>query len=140
MGWNPKADLHLLKRFLIAQSDARYNLRHRLMKPVLQRLHAFEVLRYQFHKAAVIQVPGGRDDEISGREAFLIELQNCGLLKFSNGFLGAQDRFTQRVILPEILGENLVYEVFRAVLVHFDFFQNRSEERRVGKEWRVLGY
>src|SRR5581483_1665054 len=40
--------------------------------------------------------------------------------------LGSKDRFAEGVILPEVLGEDLMYEVVWAVLVHFDFFQDHA--------------
>jgi len=66
------------------------------------------VLRHQFDEMLVIEVPGCGDNEISGNKTFLVEIENQGLLKAFHGFLGAQDRLSQRVIFPEILGEDFV--------------------------------
>ncbi len=74
----------------------------------------------------MIEIAGRGNDEIAGREALLVEIQHGGLLKGANRFLGAEDRFTERMILPEILGKDLMDQILGAILVHLDFFQNHA--------------
>ena len=78
--------------------------------------------RYQFHELFVLQVSGRADNDVSRNETLCIKFPYCSRREALYRFLGSQDRPPQRVVLPEILGEDFVDEVIGIVLIHFDFF------------------
>src|SRR5262245_48971953 len=126
MGRHTYANLHLLERFLVAQRKSRNNLGRCAVKAVCGRLHLIEMFRDQLNKLPVIQIPRGRNDEITRNETLPVEIKHKRLLKPFHGFLGAEDRLSEWMVLPEVLSENFMDEVVRIVLVHLDFFQNHS--------------
>src|SRR5205814_5097258 len=64
--------------------------------------------------------------QISGRKPLAVKIKHYRLVESSHGLLGSEDRLAQRMIFPEILGEDLVDQIVRAVLVHLDFFQDHA--------------
>src|SRR5437016_475092 len=83
-----------------------------------------EVPTDQRDEAVVIKIAGGRHDDVAGGKAVSIGVEHCVSFKALDGFLGAQDRLAQRMVLPEILGEDFVDKVVWIVLVHFDLLEN----------------
>ena len=57
MSRNADTQLHLLQRFLVAQSNARDDLGSRGMEAIVHRLHVLEVFGHEFHELVVIQIP-----------------------------------------------------------------------------------
>ena len=55
-----------------------------------------------------------------------VKIKNHRLLELLHCLLGTEDRLAQRMIFPEILGEDLMNQIVRAVLIHLDFFQNHT--------------
>ena len=96
------------------------------VEAVLHRLHVLEMFGYQFHELLMLQVAGGADDQIAGRQSAVVETQHRIALESFHRIFGAEDRLAQRMIFPEILGEDFVDQVVGAVLVHFDFFQDHA--------------
>src|SRR5581483_9011402 len=94
------------------------------MEAILDRLHMLEVLADEGDKIVVVQVPGGADDEIAGAEPLRIKAEHGIALEALYRVFGAKDRTSERVVLPKILGKNLMDEVVGTVFVHFDFFQD----------------
>src|SRR5579862_6320375 len=85
-----------------------------------------KVLDHEFHELIVIEVAGRCDNNVAGGEAVRIGFEYRIALETLDGFFGAQDRLTQRMVLPEILGKDFVDEIIRVVLVHFDLFENHA--------------
>ena len=102
----------------------RDNFRRSAVEAVAHRLHPGKVFLHQLHKVIVIQMSGGRDDYISWDKALTIKIHHRVALECLDRVAGAQDGPAQRMVFPEILGEDFVDEVVGTVLVHFDFFQN----------------
>ena len=96
----------------------------RTVEAVLDRLHVSEMFGHQFHELLVLQMPGGGDDHVSGRKTLPVEIQHRIALEFPDRVLGPQDRLAERMILPEILGEDFVDQVVGIVLVHLYFFED----------------
>src|SRR5579863_532208 len=96
------------------------------MKAVAHRLHVSKVLSHQFHKVIVIQMAGGCDDHIPRHKALAVEVHDRFALEALDRVASAQDRAPQRMVLPEILGEDFMDQVVGAVLIHFDFFQDHA--------------
>src|SRR3984957_13958065 len=94
------------------------------MEAVLSGLHMLEVLGDQLDEAVMIQIAGGRNNNVSGREAMGVSIQNGSALELLHRFFGSKNRFSQRVIFPEILREDFVDEIIRVILVHLDLFEN----------------
>ena len=61
------------------------------------------------------------------------------LIEAPHRLLGSQDRLAQRVVLEEILGEDLMHQVVGIVLIHLDLFQDDAALARnlVGVEDRM---
>ncbi len=94
------------------------------MEAVAHGLHTGKVLGHKFDEAFVIQMARRRDDHVSRRKALAIEVEDGSALEALDGVSSPQNRTSQRVILPEVLGKNFVDEVVRVVLVHLDFFKD----------------
>jgi len=67
---------------------------------------------------------GGGYDNIAGREPVGIGVEHGLALEFLYGFFGPQDGFAERMIFPEVLGEDFVDEIIGIVFVHFNFFED----------------
>ncbi len=80
----------------------------------------------QLDEAVMIQIAGGRNDNVSGREAMGVSIQNGSALELLHRFFGSKNRLAQRMIFPEILREDFVDEIVRIILVHLDFFENHA--------------
>ncbi len=80
----------------------------------------------QVDEFAVVQISRRGDDHVIRRKALPVEVEYVVLLEGTDSFLGAQNRFAESVVFPEILCEDFVDEVIRIVLVHLDFFQNHA--------------
>src|SRR5215469_13726078 len=94
------------------------------MKAVLSRRHVGKVLVHKIDEVGVIQVAGGRYDQVPWNEPLPIQIEDDWLLESSHRFFGSEYRFAQRVIFPEILREDLVHEVVGIILVHLDLFED----------------
>src|SRR5581483_10363306 len=75
-------------------------------------------------EALVIDVSGCRDHHVAGIETLRVSIHHHRLLELTNRFLGAEDGLAERVIFPEILGENFVDEIIGVILIHLDFFED----------------
>ena len=78
----------------------------------------------QFDEAVVIEITGGGDDNVAGREAVGVGFNDGRALEALHGFLRAEDRLAQRMILPEVLGKDFVDEIVWIVFVHLDLFHD----------------
>src|SRR5208282_6925256 len=85
------AELNLLERLLVAQHDARDDLRYRRVESVLRGFQVLKVLDYQADELVVVEVPGGGYDDVAGGEAVGVGFENRFTLEFLYGFFGAQD-------------------------------------------------
>ena len=80
--------------------------------------------RDQVDEGVVLEVAGGGEDHVACREALPIEADEGVLFEAADGFVGAEDGLAEGVVLPEILGKDLVDEVVGVVLVHLDLFED----------------
>ena len=83
-----------------------------------------EVLAHQTDQTLVSQVPGRRDDQVGRYVHRRVVFQHRVPMEALHRFPRAQNRFAQRMVLPEIRGKDLVHQVVRAVRLHLDLFQN----------------
>ncbi len=67
---------------------------------------------------------GGGDDHVAGHETLLVKIPHRVALELLDRILGPQDGLAQRMIFPEILGEDFVDQVVGIVLVHLYFFED----------------
>ncbi len=74
----------------------------------------------------MVEITRCGDDHVVWRKALSIKIEYIVLLKGADCFFCPQNRFSESVVFPEILGEDFVDEVIRIVLVHFDLFQNHA--------------
>ncbi len=77
-------------------------------------------------KQLMSQVPGGCDDEIGGRIRIAVVILHHLAIKALDGVARTQDRLAERMVLPEIRGEDLMHEIIGIVLVHFEFFEDHA--------------
>ena len=96
------------------------------VESVLRGLQVFEVFDYQIDELVVVEVSGGGYDDVAGGEAVSIGLEHGRALEFLHRFFGSEDRLAERMIFPEILGEDFVDEVVGIVFVHFDLFEDHA--------------
>src|SRR4029077_7195098 len=94
------------------------------MKSVFRRLHVLEMLDHQIDEGSMFQMAGSGDDDVAGRKAMAVGIEHGLALEALHGFLRPQDGLSQRMILPEVLGEDLVDKVVWIVLIHFDLFDD----------------
>jgi len=121
---NAQAKVHLFERLLVAQGDARVRVRRlfgRRRRPRRQRL---EIPARQAGHRFVFQVAGRGDDQVGRRVDGGVVIADGGLVQPADGVRRAQNRLAQRVILPEVGGEDFLHQVIRAVLLHLDLFQD----------------
>src|SRR5262245_20580529 len=72
----------------------------------------------------MLQVPCGTNDHVSRGKTLAIKRQHRVSLELANRVLCAKYGLPKWVILPEVLGEDLVDEIIGIVLVHLDLFKN----------------
>src|SRR5690349_7174555 len=85
-----------------------------------------ELLAHKLGKTLVIEASSRRDDDVSGIEESAVVVEQHRLFKLSDGLLCSQYRLTERVILPKVLGKNLVDQIVWTIFVHLDFFEDHS--------------
>ena len=83
-----------------------------------------ETARDQIDERVVFEIAGRGEDHVGAREVLAVVVEQGVLLEAAYGLLGPQNRFAQGVVLPEILGKDLVHQVVGIVLVHLDLFEN----------------
>ncbi len=88
--------------------------------------NVIEALRYQIDKGVVLQIARGGENHVVAGETLAIVIEQNILLEAAHRLLRPQDRFSQGMVLPEILRENLVHQIVGVVLVHLDLFENHS--------------
>src|SRR3954451_13654957 len=72
----------------------------------------------------MIKISGSRDNDVVGRKPVSVRVENRWPLKPLNRLFGAEDRLAKRMVLPEILCEDLVDQIIGVILVHLDFFHD----------------
>ncbi len=85
-----------------------------------------EMFDHQVHELFVLQMAGGTNDHVAGSKSLLVEIPHRIAFEFLYRVFGSQDRLAQRMILPEILGEDFMDQIVRIVLIHLDLFQNHA--------------
>src|SRR5438034_8205395 len=93
------------------------------MVAIGNRIERQETSFNQVKKTTVVQVSGCGNNDVVGRKALPVKSKQLLLLERADRLLGAQNRLAQRMVFPEILGEDFVDEVIGIVLVHLDLFQ-----------------
>src|SRR6266404_6591033 len=126
VGGYSNADLHLLERFLVSQNNLRDYFRRSAVEAIAHRFHRSKVLGHEFHKTLVVQMAGRSDNHVSRRKALPIEIEDGRALETLDCVASPENRSAEWMVLPEVLGENFMYEVVRIVLVHLDFFQDHA--------------
>src|SRR5271165_1786888 len=126
MGGKAKAKFNLFQAFLVGKNNRGKDFGLGGMKAVALRLHVLKVPGYQLDKLVMVEIPSRRNDNVAGRKAVRVSIDDGLALEALYRLLGAQDRLAQRMILPEILGEDFVNEVIRIVLVHLDLFHDHA--------------
>src|SRR5579884_2632821 len=94
------------------------------MKAIRPALQNRELLPHQLYQMLVLEIPRGANDHVVGDKETAIVIEQELMLESPYCLFCAKDRLAKRVILPEILGEDLVHEVIGIVLVHLDFFED----------------
>src|ERR1700722_1144314 len=94
------------------------------MKAILRGFQVFEMLDDEIDELIVVEMSGGGYDDVAGGKALGIGFADGVALELFHRFFRAQDGFAQRMIFPEVLGEDFVDEVIGIVLIHFNFFEN----------------
>ena len=74
----------------------------------------------------MLQIARGAHDQIAGNKTLPIGIENTRLLELFHRLLGPENRLAQGMVLPEVLGENLVHQIIGAVLIHLDFFEDHA--------------
>src|SRR5229473_1945418 len=100
------AYLHLFQRLLVSKNDLGNDSRRGAVEAIAHRLHVLEVLGDEIHKALVIQISRSCDNHVTRSKALAVEIHNRRALESPNGIASSKNRPSQRMIFPEILGEN----------------------------------
>ena len=72
----------------------------------------------------MLEIAGGGEDHVAAAETAGVIVEELLLVEAADGLRGAQDRLAERMVLPEILGEELVDEDVGIVFVDLDFFKD----------------
>ncbi len=83
-----------------------------------------KVLAHQGHQAVVREVAGGGDHQVGGRIHGAVVSADRRGIEAADRLASAEDGLAERVVFPEVGGEDLVDQVIRAVGLHFDLFEN----------------
>ena len=121
-----EADLDLLERPLALEGDMGVGGRRRVArkKGIRVRVEGTEAARDLFDERVVLEITsGGEDHGLCGEAAGMLVKKNLSR-EAGDRLGGAEDRPAERVSLPELLGEDLVDEVVRVILVHLDLFKD----------------
>ena len=128
------AKLNLLQRLLIPHVDAGRDFRRLLLEPVGAGLQRRKLRATSSTKSFVAHIPGRRDDHVIGNEEALVVVEQNSLFESLHRFLGSQNRFAERMVVPEVLREDLVDEIVGIIFVHLDLFQNHAAlARQLGR-------
>src|SRR5437868_3017775 len=109
------------------------------MEAVAGGLHVSEMLGHRRYKLLVLEMPRRAHDQVAGNETLAIEVEYRVALKIADSFLGAENWLAERMIFPEILGEDFVHEIVRIVLIHFYLFEDHAPLAAdvIGIQYRV---
>ena len=73
---------------------------------------------FRWPAAQIMRLPGGKP--------LSVEIHHSDRDRTFHRVLGAENRLAQGMVLPEVLGENFVDQIVRAILIHLDFFENHA--------------
>jgi len=79
---------------------------------------------HQLYELLMLQMTGGGNDHVAGSKTLLVEIQHRITLELLDCIFRPQDGLAQRMVFPEILGEDFVDEVVGIILIHFYFFED----------------
>ena len=74
----------------------------------------------------MLQIAGGREDHVPAQEAAFVIAEELVLIELAHRGGGAQNGLAQWMILPEVLGEELVHQHVGIVFVDLDLFENHA--------------
>src|SRR5262249_52289915 len=97
-----------------------------MMMPVGHWIEAGKTFLDEIYKPLMVQISGGRDNDVVGRKSLPVKIKQIFLLEGANRLLGSQNRLAQRMVFPEILGKDLMDQIVRVIFVHLDLFQDHA--------------
>ena len=83
-----------------------------------------ELSGYQFHEAIVVQIARRRDDDVAGSKSVRVSVDHRIAFEPLYRLFRPQDRLPQWMVLPEVLGKDLMHQVIGVILVHLDLFHD----------------
>jgi hypothetical protein len=118
-----EADVTLLE-LLVADDDLRDDVRRCVPERLTDERHAVERAQHQVAHLVVLDVAGRRDDQVR-RAVGAREIRPQPLAgERLDGFLRAEDRAAERMVGPEVLGEQLMDQIVGRILDHLDLFED----------------
>src|SRR5882724_6018139 len=82
------------------------------------------LLLHQSYKLIMLQVAGSREDHVRRCEVRCIKVEDRLLREGGDGLRGSEDGASEWIVLPEVLGKDLVDEVIGVVFIHLDLFED----------------
>ena len=118
-----QAQVALLELF-VANHDLRNDVRRSAVLLHAGDRHRSERLLERLTQLRVLEVAGGRDNDVLGRVGAAEMVAQPLLCQRLDALFGAEDGPSQRMPFPERLRENLVHEIVGRVLDHLDLFED----------------
>ncbi len=117
------ADVTLLE-VLVADNHLRHDRWRCIGRPRRARWHRLERRQNQLPYPRMLDVAGGRHDDVAGGIGRLEILSQALLRERLNRLSRPEDRAPQRMPLPEALREHFVDEIVGRILDHLDLFEH----------------
>ena len=119
-----EADLDLFESLFVAEQDFGRSERGWLFHQGSAGGKRAEFFGYGSYELVMMEVAGGREDYVAGVELAGVIVEKARLVKAGNCRRGAEDGLSERVVLPEVLREELVDQNIGVVFVDLDLFED----------------
>src|SRR6516165_7802278 len=90
----------------------------------LSRGQRSELLGNSRDKLVMLEVAGRGENHVAAAKAAYVVVEELPLIQPPNGRGGTQDRLAERMILPEILGKELMHQHVRIIFVDLDLLED----------------
>jgi hypothetical protein len=113
-----------LLEVLVADENVRDDVRRLVLDRLRSRRQPLESAHDEVHDLLVRDVADRRDDQVGRRVGVAEIVPQPRAREPLHRLLRAENRTSERVVLPEVLGEHLVNQVVGRVLDHLDLFED----------------
>ncbi len=123
---NPQAEVDLLQGALVSGIDQSKGPGRKACGRNRGMVELTEFLFDPAYQAGMIQAPGGRDNHVFRNIALSKILLQLRALDPGDRLFCAENRPSQRMVLPEVLDKQFMDQIIGRVLHHLDFFEDNT--------------